>query len=620
MTGEIVFVFALLGVTILLFLSDKLRMDIIAVLVILALTLSGQLTASEAVQGFGNSVVVLIAGLFVVGEALSRTGVAGAIGAWIARSSAGSERRLQVQLIVVVAVLSAFMSSTGAVAIFIPITYGLCRKFKLSPSRLMMPIAFASLMGGMLTLIGTPPNLIVSEELAARGMESFRFQSFTPVGLIVLGSGLLYLLTLGKKLLPGDLKESGGVEAVSPEMEHTHLDLLNAFGLQKRLRLAKVRDHSALAGRTLLESRLRPDHNLYIVGVQRDSGIRITAMAATPELTLRAGDLIMLLAPHDDWNNYKAVGLEAVEWGSDTLSALKNELGLVEVVVSPRSRLQGKTFSELDFRGNFGLLALGMQHGGKNLITAGKNANENPLAAHKLTIGDTLLLGGPWTLIEKLHQARRDLLVLNMPLEWREAAPTYRKAPIAVLILLALILAMIFNIVPAVTAVLLAAVAMVLTKCLSMKHAYRGIDWQSLVLIAGMLPMGTALEKTGGVSFIVDSMFAGMGHMGPYALMGALFMLTALFSQFISNTATTVLVAPIGIGIATELGVAAQPMLMAIALGASAAFATPVASPVNTLVVGPGGYRFADYAKVGLPLLILTLLLTLLVVPLLFPF
>jgi len=620
MTGEMLFVFGLLGVTIVLFLSDKVRMDTVAVFVILALTLSGQLTAAEALEGFGNSVVILIAGLFVVSEALSRTGLAAAIGAWLSRSSGGSDLGLQLRLMIIVAVLSAFMSSTGAVAIFIPIAFGLSRNLKIPPSRLMMPIAFASLMGGMLTLIGTPPNLIVSEELAVQGMEPFRFHSFTPIGLIILATGILYLLTLGQKLLPAGGNQNSSSDSSFPETEQTNLDLMNTFGIRERLRLGRVMQGSPLAGKTLMESHLNTYYGLYVVGVQRKYGIRTEALAATPELTLRVGDLVMILTPQKGWDDHESHGLSRVEWKPDMLYAVRNELGLVEVVVPPRSRLLGKTFSELGFRREYGLLILGIQHAGRNLPAAGTDEDETPLSGHKLVTGDTLLLGGPWNLIEKLHRVPRDLLVLSVPREWREAAPAYKKAPVAVLILLALMAVMIFDVVPAVTAVLLAGLVLVLTGCLDMKHAYRSIDWQSLVLIAGMLPMGTALEKTGGISLLVDSLLAGIGHMGPYALMAAIFLITAIFSQFISNTATTVLVAPIGIGLALELGVSPQPMVMAVALGASAAFATPVASPVNTLVLGPGGYRFGDFAKVGLPLLFITLALTLLVVPFFFPF
>jgi di/tricarboxylate transporter len=384
--------------------------------------------------------------------------------------------------------------------------------------------------------------------------------------------------------------------------------------------LVRVAPGSQLAGKTLIESRLKEDNGLLVVGAERSIGVRSEGLAATPELTLGEEDILLIKTPEADWRGAEALGLLEIGQVPDGQRPMQNELGLVEVVVSPRSRLRGKTFRELGFRRQFGLLVLGMQRARRTAVPAAEDDGEAYLTQHKLAVGDTLLLGGPWTLIAALKHTTRDMLVLHLSSDWREAAPAYRRAPHAMVILVGLMALMIFSLVPAVTAVILASVALVLTGCLEMKHVYRCIDWQSLVLIAGMLPMGEALEKTGGINCVVDGMLSWMGSMGPFALMAALFLLTAVFSQFISNTATAVLVTPIGIGVAAQLGVAPQPMVMAIALAASAAFVTPVASPVNTLVLGPGGYRFSDFAKVGLPLLVITLALTLLTVPLLFPF
>jgi di/tricarboxylate transporter len=335
---------------------------------------------------------------------------------------------------------------------------------------------------------------------------------------------------------------------------------------------------------------------------------------------LREEDQLLIVTSEAGCQDFKLLGLEEVAIVPGKRRPLNNELGLVEVVVSPRSRLINKNIRELHFRQRYGMLVLGILRAGEKQRVADDVRDERTLIEYKLAMGDTLLLGGPWSRIEALQRSHRDLLVLHQSSNWRDAAPAYRKAPHAIAILVALIVLMIFNIVPAVTAVIMASVALVLTGCLAMTHVYRCIDWKSLVLIAGMLPMATALKKTGGITFIVDSLLAGMGGMGPYAIMAILFLLTAVFSQFISNTATAVLVTPIGIGISGQLDVSPQPVVMAIALAASAAFVTPVASPVNTLVLGPGGYRFQDFVKVGIPLLVMTLVLTLLIVPLVFPF
>ena len=620
MTGEIMFVFGVLAVTIALFLCDRIRIDIVALLVILALTLSGQLTAAEALAGFGNPVVILIAGLFVVGEALSRTGIANAIGAWLARSAGGNAMGVQIRLMIIIAVLSAFMSSTGAVAIFIPVAFGLSRKFNIAPSRLMMPMAFAALMGGMLTLIGTPPNLIVSEALVEAGHAPFRFHSFTLVGTIILAAGISYLVAIGPKLLISKDVPNLANSKTENQTERNNKELLDTYALSNRVRLAKVLPGADAIGKTLRESGFKAKHGVVVLGLERASNVYSETFSASSDLVLREGDVLLLLVPHETFDVLENFGIEELPWSTGQASYMGNELGLVEVVVSPRSTLRNRTIKDIGFQQRYGLLVLGILRAGKTTVSGTPGATGTHLVRHKLAMGDTLLLGGPWRVIETLKQSNRDVLVLHLSSNWRDAAPAYRKAPQAVVILAALMLLMIFNIVPAVTAVILASVALVLTGCLDMTHVYRCIDWKSIVLIAGMLPMATALEKTGGMTYIVDSLLAGMGSMGPYALMAALFLLTALFSQVISNTATAVLLTPIGIGIASQLKISPEPMVMAIALAASAAFATPVASPVNTLVFSPGGYRFVDFIKVGLPLIALTLIITLLMVPIVFPF
>jgi len=635
MTGDMLLVFGLLAVTIILFLSDRVRLDMVALGLMLALMLSGLLTPRETLAGFGNTVVVLIAGLFVVGEALSRTGIAAAIGAWLARSAGTSTVGLQVRLMLVVAVLSAFMSSTGAVAIFVPVAYGLSRQTKIPPGLLMMPMAFAALIGGMLTLIGTPPNLIVNQELIDQGFEPFQFQSFTPIGLIILAAGTLYLITIGTKML----KRNGAGKQAGPEMQPaqtTIQDLAGNYGLSDRAALLEVLPGSRLIGPTLAELMLKPSLGMTVLAVQRDHRMgAVSAHVAGPDTIFRVGDLVLALVDHNLRKELSEAGLRMLQDRMSRSSNLDHAMGVAEVVVAPRSHLRGKSLAECEFRQRFGLMVLGIQRRGKSLGEAEDAPASNPaaedtadsafgpgadLADCELAMGDTLLVGGPWEQIEAVQRRSRDLLVLDIPAEWRDVAPTYTRAPWALAILLGMLGLMVFEVVPAVTAVLLAGVALVAAGCLEMKHAYQAINWQSLVLIAGMLPMATALDKTGGLAFIVDKIVANLGQLGPLALMGVLFLITAVFSQFISNTATTVLLAPIGIAIAGELGVAPQPMVMAIALAASAAFVTPVASPVNTLVLGPGGYAFKDFVRVGLPLVLLTLIMTLVFVPMLFPF
>ena len=607
MTAEILFVFGLLLVTIILFVSGLSRLDVVAIMVILALILSGLLSPTAALAGFGDPVVLLIAGLFVVGEGLFRTGVAYAIGDWLMRVAGTNESRLLVLLMLVVAGLSAFMSSTGAVAIFIPVALNLAAKAGTSPSRLMMPLAVASLIGGMLTLIGTPPNLVVSTQLTREGLDSFGFFDFTPIGLLVLLVGVAYIMLVGRRLLP----PGEGVEGAARDRLSLR-DLAEIYNITNQLHRLSIWAGSPLEGKTVGQALLRTRYGVTVLGVERQQRRTRAVKPALIGTEFRAGDIIYAVGTDEEVDRLvEAEELERLEVGEGQGKVAAQELGLVEVLLAPRSELIGKTISEARFRQRYGLSVLGLLRQGEPLK---KELIETPFA-----FGDSLLMGGGWTQIDFLQGKQKDFLVLNLPREMSEVAPNRNKAPWALAVTLGMMLLMTLKLVDAVTAVLLAALAMVLAGCVSTKDVYRSVNWESLVLIAGMLPMATVLEKTGGVELIVNGLTEGLGEFGPIALMAGLFVITSLFSQFISNTATTVLVAPIAVGAAMEAGVSVYPFLMTVALAASTAFSTPVASPVNTLVLGPGGYRFNDFIRLGVPLQILAMGVTLVVVPLLFP-
>ena len=608
MTGEILFVFGLLLVTILLFVSGFLRLDVVAIMVILTLMLSGLLSPGAALAGFGDPVVLLIAGLFVVGAGLFRTGVAYAIGDWLMSVAGTNENRLLILLMLVVAGLSAFMSSTGAVAIFIPVALNLAAKAGTSPSRLMMPLAFASLIGGMLTLIGTPPNLVVSTQLTREGLESFGFFDFTPIGLLILLVGISYIMLFGRRLLPREERVEGAAR------DRLSLrDLAEIYHITNQLHRLRIWAGSPLEGKTVGQALLRTKYGVTVLGVERQQRRTKAVKPAQIGTEFRAGDIIYAVGTDDEVSRLvTAEQLERLEVGEGQGKVAAQELGLVEVLLAPRSEIVGKTLSEARFRERYGLSVLGLLRQGESVK---QELVETPLA-----FGDSLLIGGGWTQIDLLQGKQKDFLVLNLPKEMSEVAPNRSKAPWALAVTGGMMLLMTFKLVDAVTAVLLAALAMVLTGCVSMKDAYASINWESLVLIAGMLPMATVLEKTGGVELIANGLADSLGDMGPLVLMAGLFVITSVFSQVISNTATTVLLAPIAVGAALEVGVSPYPYLMTVALAASTAFATPVASPVNTLVMGPGAYKFNDFVKVGVPLQILAMVVTLLSVPLLFSF
>ena len=609
MTGDILLVLGLLLATILLFASDRLRMDIVAILVLLALMMSGLLAPKEALAGFGDPLVVLIAGLFVIGEGLFRTGVAFAIGNWLLGVAGNSETRLLVLLMLVVACLSAFMSNTGAVAVFIPVALNLSTKANVPANRLLMPMAFAGSLGGMLTLIGTPPNLVVSNLLSREGMTPFNFFSFTPVGLLILVVTIIFIVLIGRFLLPKDGGPKGNAQdRLSLE------DLISAYGVKDQLFRLCVESDSPLVGQTLGQVQLRTRFDVIVIGLERQSRGKPVVMPALIQTEYSAGDIIYLAGTEQRVAELlrTLAGMRRLTFEAQQKQIVAQELGLAEVLLTPRSRLVGQTIKDAHFRERYGLSVLGILRMGQPM--------RGDFLATRLDFGDSLLVGGGWRHIDLLQAEQTDFSVLTIPREMDEVAPYRERAPWALAIVAGMLSLMTFDILPSVTAVLLAGLAMVLARCVTMEEAYESINWQSIILIAGMLPMATALNKTGALELIVTGLVESLGTLGPLALMAGLFVLTSVFSQFISNTATAVLVAPIALGAATSMELSPYPFLMAVALAASTAFSTPMASPVNTLVLGPGGYRFNDFVKMGVPLQLLAMALTLLVVPLIFPF
>ncbi|MEH6627475.1 MAG: SLC13 family permease [Motiliproteus sp.] len=604
MNPEILFVFALLVVTVGLFIADRIRMDLVAMMVVVALMLSGVVTPSEAVSGFGQSIVVMIAGLFVVGEGLFRTGVAAAVGTWVLRIGGNSERRLLLTLIPVVAGLSAFMSSTGAVALFIPVVLSICRKASLQPSRLLMPMAFASLIGGMLTLIGTPPNIVVSGQLENAGLAAFGFFDFTFIGGLVLLLGTLYLVFVAPRLLP---------EGPPRESEHPRLEAFaERYGIRDHLHKLHLPAGSRLVGKTVVEAGLRTYCEVTLFGIRR-AGRWLTAfLPVLSESTMAAGDNLMVFAtPEDVQRLCQESGAQLQGFPRQEQERAHQEFGVAEVMLHQNSPLLGRTIKEGRFRERFNLSVIGVMREGVPILA---EFNGTPLR-----FGDSLLLVGSWRYIAALD-SKREFVVLETPAELEEVPSRGHQAPIALAIMLAMLVLMVSGVASSLTAVMLAVLAMIITGCVTMDESYKSLNGSSLVLIAGMLPLALAMKKSGGLQLIVDQMLSLLGDSGPLLICAALFVFTSVFSQFISNTATTVLVAPVALAIAQGLGLNPEPFLMTVAIAASTAFATPIASPVNTLVLVPGNYQFRDFVRVGVPLQLIAMVITLLVTPWLFPF
>lgn len=601
MPGETLFIFILLTATIALFASELLPLEGTAVLVVLALMLSRVLSPAEALSGFGDPLVVLIAGLFVVGEGLFRTGVAFRVSNWVTEVAGASETRLLVMLMLVVAALSAFMNSIGAVAIFIPVAISLAAKVDSSPARLLMPISIASLIGGMLTLIGTPPNMVVATELSRNHLAPFGFFAFTPIGFLILAVGIAYMVMWGGKLLPQD----NGTKEL--DTRWSLWKLIDTYELTDQFHYLGIETISPLTNQTIEQAQVHTRFGVTIVGLERQAKV----MPVAPQTKVQQGDRIFVVGPGERVKEFSvSENLSPLKMSEKQKKLVPRELGLVEVLLTPRSKLIGSTLTEIHFREHYRLSVLG-------ILRLGTPLQDDPTDV-PLAFGDSLLMAGDWRQIDLLQAERSDFLVLTIPHEMSEVAPERAKAPWAMAIFAGMLALMTFNLVPSVAAALLAALAMVLAGCLSMKDAYNSINWQSLVLIAGMLPMAQALDKTGGVTLIVNQV-AVLGDLGPRALMVGLFVITAGLSQVMSNTATAVLLAPVALGSAKTLGISPYPLLMTVAIASSTSFATPMGCVANIMVLGPGGYRFKDFLKVGLPLIVLSMLVTMLAVPVIFP-
>ncbi|WP_312450446.1 SLC13 family permease [Stutzerimonas nitrititolerans] len=608
MNVDLLLVLFLLASCVGLFVINKPRMDVVALLAMVALPLSGVIGVNEALAGFSDPSVVLIAALFVIGNGLVRTGIAYRLGDWLMRSAGSSETRLLVLLMLAVAGLGSVMSSTGVVAIFIPVVLSIAARMKVSPRRLMMPLAFAGLISGMLTLVATPPNMVVHSELRRAGLDGFAFFSFAPIGLAILVLGIGYML-LARRWLGGDT-----VQEVAVEQRDTLDILAQRYRLPERERRLRVLPGSVLANQALDELKLRSQYGINVIAIERQYKFRKQLLIATGNTELFVGDVLLvdLASPAIGLlGAYEELGVESLQLSDSYYGDYSRELGLAEVALPPDSRLPGKTIQELGFRSTYKLNVVGVRRNHQAL--------QGLLVDEKLKPADTLLVAGSWKHIHRLQGLSRDFLVLSLPAEIDDVAPAANQAPFALLGLAVMVGLMVSGLVPNVLAALIGCLVMGLFRCIDMDSAYKAIHWQSLVLIVGMLPFALALEKTGGIALAVSGLIGLFGDAGPHALLACLFLLTAVIGLFISNTATAVLMAPVAISTATQLGASPYPFAMIVALAASAAFMTPISSPVNTLVLGPGQYRFADFVRVGVPFTLLVMLVSVLLVPWLFP-
>lgn len=605
------------------FAMGKVRSDLVALCALLALMMFGILSPAEALSGFSNPVVIMMVGLFVVGGAIFQTGLAKKISGKMMNLAGNSELRLFLLVMLVTAFIGAFVSNTGTVALMLPIVVSLAARARMNVSRLLIPLAFSSSLGGMLTLIGTPPNLVIQETLVEAGYEPLSFFSFAPVGVICIAVGMVVLLPLSQWFL-GKKSSSDGHGRRKSKSLH---ELVREYHLTDNLVRVKVDADSLACGKTVSELDIHNRYALTVYEVRREKTMQsgllktVNQRLAGPQTELQSGDIIYIIGEKAQTSkfvsDYRLAVVETQESEPEEGGAQLDfyDIGIAEIVMMPTSRLVNRKLKESGFRSKYHINIVGVRRKGQYIM--------DNLAELRLHGGDVLLVQGTWENISRLNRDEEDWVVLGQPLEEAEKVTLDYKAPLAACIMLLMIALMVFDFIPVapVTAVMFAGVLMVLSGCFrNVEAAYKTINWESIVLIAAMLPMSVALEKTGASALVSRTLAESLGHYGPYALLAGIYFSTSLLTMFISNTATAVLMAPIALSSAAQMGLSPYPFLFAVTLGASMCFATPFSTPPNALVMQAGRYTFMDYVKVGLPLQVIVGIVMVFALPLLFGF
>ena len=592
MTTEIALTLAIILMAILLFATEKLRVDLVALLVLLAVSITGLVSKEEVFLGFANPAVITIWAVYIVSGGLFKTGVAEAIGSIILRLSGANEARLIVVIMLVCGGMSAFMNNVGAVAVLMPAVVGISKKTGIPVSKLLIPLAFSSLLGGKMTLIGTPANILAQGILLARGLPGFGFFELTPMGAIVLATGIIYMVVIGRHLLP--VRETAADPGVSMRLRDYISDVL-------------VTSDSPLIGSNLYESRLGADYGLNVLSIIREGsplvGLHRDVVIKENDNLIIEGSAESIIASGELLKLNIQVGHKIDLADLDT-----EQSHIFEATLAPASTMVGRTLKEVGFRDRFGFTAIAIwRHG--DVIT-------EKLSDAELRFGDALLLQGPPGRVRTLQQGN-EFLVLE-PLEIEPVRK--ERAPLAAGIMLLVIALAIFSDLGIATTMVLGSVAMVLTGCLSMDEAYKSIDWRTVFLVGGMLSLGMAMENTGTAQFLADLLLGALGAYGPLALLAGIYLLSALITQPMSNAAAIVLMVPIALDTAFGLGANYLTFTMAVVIGAATSFLTPVGHKANVLVFGPGGYRFFDYPRVGFLLTIALFIVSMIFLPIIWPF
>ncbi len=606
------------------FVSGKVRSDLVALCALLALLLCQVLTPAEGLSGFSNTTVIMMIGLFIVGGGIFQTGLAKMIGSKVMNLAGNSELRLFLLVMTVTAAIGMFVSNTGTVALMLPIVVSMAAAAGTSSRRLLMPLAFASSMGGMMTLIGTPPNLIVSDTLESSGFAPLGFFTFLPVGLVTLAVGILYLIPMTKFVLaPKDKAKDKKVKGKSLK------ELVNEYGITDNLFRVHIKDAESKAiGRTVVDLNVYREYGLNVLELRRSAGqnrfVRtVNQQLASPDLVLKQNDVLYVSGDPEMAEKFATdYSLRLLDRHTDEIDGSSSnasldffDIGVAEILIMPTSSMINRTIIDAAFRSKFSVNVLGIRRKNDYIL--------HDLGSVKMHDGDVLLVQGGWKDIARMKNESNNWVVLGEPLEAAAKVTLDYKAPVAALIMVGMIVMMVVDSIPVapVTSVLLAAVLMVVTGCVrSVEAAYKTINWQTIVLFAAMLPMSIALEKTGVSEMISGAIVTYLGGSGPILLLAGIYAATSVMTIFISNTVTAVLMAPIALQCAVQIGVSPVPFMFAVTVAASMCFASPFSTPPNALVMSAGQYTFMDYVKVGLPLQILMGVVMVLVLPLMFPF
>ena len=623
----------ILIITVAMFIWGKVRADIVALTALAALLVFGILTPAEALAGFSSPIVIMMVGLFVVGGAIMQTGLAKLTGNKLMALSRGNETITFLLVMLVTSFIGAFVSNTGTVALMMPIIMSLAAGSGMQSSRFLMPLAFAGSLGGMLTLIGTPPNLVIDEVLTESGFKPLAFFSFFPVGIIVIAIGIIVLMPLSKIFL--SKKQSGKKKKQGKSLddlvdEYQLLDNLHRYIVPSRRPSAALDENGEqmdIVGKTLKDLSIQKKYGVSIIEIRNEKKSRLGLVKdvnqnmAKSSSTIAVHDTLYIMGDEEKIERF------AQDYDLRKMKDVKidfYDLGLTEIVVMPTSNFAGLRIGDANLRKRFGINVLGVKRGGSSSDgKVGKEYITDNLIATRLHVGDMLLVQGEWTNLAHLTADTTNWVVLDQPEKTADKVLLDYKAPVAAAIMLLMIAMMVFDFIPMapVTAVIIAGLLTVFAGCFrNVEAAYKTINWESIVLIAAMMPMSTALEKTGASALVSQGLVDSLGSMGPTALLAGIYFTTSLMTMFISNTATAVLMAPIALVAAQQVGVSPYSFLFAVTLGASMCFASPFSTPPNALVMKAGGYTFMDYVKVGLPLQIIIGVVMTFVLPLLFPY